>query len=288
MEKAAKNTPTLGILCARASEVLYGLSFIFTKHAIGVASPVYLLGWRFAIALAVFGLCIALGIARVDLKGRDIRPLILMGLLFPVLYFVGETVGIMNTTATESGVILACIPAISCIASTVILHKIPSSRQISGILVTLGGVTLTVIAVGLDSSFSVVGYSFLALAVVVYALCSVFAEWAEEYTSSEKTIVMLAVAACVFVAAALVKAVVNGELVELISLPAQDTGFLVAILYQGIGCSVGAVFLSNVAISAVGVNRISALGGLATVVSISAGVLVLREPFSSCRWSARW
>ena len=56
--------------------------------------------------------------------------------------------------------------------------------------------------------------------------------------------------------------------------------FLSAVLYQGVGCSVFAFFLSNAAISRIGVNRASSFIGLSTVVSILAGILILEESFS--------
>lgn len=55
---------------------------------------------------------------------------------------------------------------------------------------------------------------------------------------------------------------------------------MIAILYQGIGCSVIAFFLSNIAISKIGVNRTASFIGISTVVSIVAGALILKENFS--------
>lgn len=54
-------------------------------------------------------------------------------------------------------------------------------------------------------------------------------------------------------------------------------------MYQGIGCLVFAFFLSNHAIAKIGVNRTSSFIGIATVVSILAGALLLREAFSVFR-----
>ena len=56
--------------------------------------------------------------------------------------------------------------------------------------------------------------------------------------------------------------------------------FLAAVLYQGIGCSVFAFFLSNAAIAKIGVNRTSSFIGVSTTVSILTGVIVLKEAVS--------
>ena len=63
-------------------------------------------------------------------------------------------------------------------------------------------------------------------------------------------------------------------------MPFRDKGFMTAILYQGIGCSIGAFFLSNVAIAKIGVNRTSSFIGVATVVSVISGAVVLKETFT--------
>lgn len=59
-----------------------------------------------------------------------------------------------------------------------------------------------------------------------------------------------------------------------------ETLFGMAVLYQGVGCSVLAFFLSNVAIARIGVNRTASFIGVSTVVSIAAGALLLGERFT--------
>lgn len=274
------NRVLTGSLCALGCEVLYGLSYLFTKQTAEKASPLALLGWRFVVALAAMSLCVALGFIPVRLKGRRFGPLLRVALFCPCLYFIGETVGIRETTVTESGVFLACVPALSLLASTVILKKKPAKRQIIGILVTFLGVMTTVVAVGLSSSLSPVGYAALMLAVVAYALYSVFVDLAADYTGAEITYVMLCSGAAFYGLLALGEAAAHGALSELLTLPARSGTFLAAVLYQGIGCSVAAFFLSNAAIAKIGVNKTSSFIGVSTIVSILAGALALREPLS--------
>ena len=269
-----------GSLCALGCEVLYGLSYLFTKQTAETASPLALLGWRFVVALAAMSLCVALGCIPVRLKGRRLGPLLRVALFCPCLYFIGETVGIRETTVTESGVFLACVPALSLLASTVILKKKPTKRQIIGILVTFLGVMTTVVAVGLSSSLSPVGYAALMLAVVAYALYSVFVDLAADYTGAEITYVMLCSGAAFYGLLALGEAAAHGALSELLTLPARSGTFRMAVLYQGIGCSVAAFFLSNAAIAKIGVNKTSSFIGISTIVSILAGALALGEPLS--------
>lgn len=275
-----QNGLIIGSLCAIGCEVLYGVSYIFTKQATDNASVLSLLGWRFLLAFLVMSLFVVLGIIKVNLKRKSLKPLLLVALFSPVIYFIGETIGISNTTASESGIFLACIPVASLIASTVILHKKPTRLQVTGILITLGGVLVTVLAVGISSSFSITGYIFLMVAVVSYALYCVFVDKAPGYTGIEITYMMLVAGAVVFVILAFIEAAIGNDVKNLITLPIRNKDFLVAVLYQSLGCSVLAFFLSNVAIARIGVNRTSSFIGVATVVSIIAGALILKEQFT--------
>lgn len=270
----------IGVISALICETLFGFSYIFTKNTVQVAGEFELLGWRFFIAFVIMLALIVLGVIKINLKGKNIKPLLSVAIFSPCIYFIGETLGISRTTASESGVFLACIPVASLIASTLILDKKPSKIQVMGITITLIGVIITVAAVGISSSLSVVGYGFLLLAVFAYALYSVFVEKAIDYTEIEITFVMLAVGAIVFVFIAIVQAIMNGSLINLIALPFKESSFAVAILYQGIGCSIMAFILSNVAIANIGVNKTASFIGVATVVSIIAGALILHETFN--------
>lgn len=253
---------------------------MFTKQATEVSSTFALLGWRFLIALVVMTSLVLLKAVKIDLKGKNLKTLILVALFCPCIYFIAETIGISNTTSSESGVVLACIPVASLIASTLILKKKPSKIQVTGILITLVGVIVTVLAVGMSSSLSPVGYMFLVVAVISYSLYCVFVDKAAEFSGAEITFVMLIAGAILCVALALVEAISNGTVIALIQLPFVETTFLTAILYQGIGCSVIAFFMSNIAIANIGVNRTSSFIGVATVVSILAGAVVLGETFT--------
>ena len=270
----------IGCLCAALCETIFGVSYVMIKKATAVASPFVFLGWRYLTAAAAMTLLVALGIIKVDLRGKDLKPLLLVALFNPALYFICETMGVSLTTASESGVFLACIPVASLAASALILKQKPAFRQTLGIIITLAGVAATVVAAGVSSTFSPAGYLFLAAAVISYALYAVFADKAGSFTAAEITYVMTVSGALVFAVLALAETFAGGHSIRYLAAPIKDTGFLAAILYQGIFASVLGFFLSNVAIAKIGVNRTASFIGLATVVSIIAGCLILGESFS--------
>lgn len=280
MKLDSKSSVFIGVAAAISCEIIYGLSYFFTKQAIEIAAPLELLGWRFFVAAVAINICVALGLVKINLKGKDLKQLLRIGFYVPIAYFIGETVGIGHTTASESGVFLACIPVASLTASTLILGKKPTSWQVTGIVITLVGVLVNVLAVGATSSFSPVGYICLIAAIISYAIYSVNVEKAVEFTEMEITYAMLVVGAIVFVPLSIVYALLQGDISETITIPFRNMGFLTAILYQGICCSVVAIFLGNVAIAKIGVNRTSSFIGISTVIAIVAGAFLLSEPFT--------
>lgn len=221
METLRKNNLVVGILCALCCEIIYGMSYIFTKQATKVTSGFALLGWRFLIAFVIMTFLVLLGIVKVNLKEKSLKPIFIVAVFSPGIYFIGETVGISYTTASESGILLACIPIASLVGSTVILREKPGKWQIVGIFITLMGVITTVIAVGASSSFSPTGYLFLFIAVISYALYSVFVERAKGYTGAEITYMMLVVGAIIFVISACIDGYGRSNIKELICLPFQ-------------------------------------------------------------------
>ena len=87
--------------------------------------------------------------------------------------------------------------------------------------------------------------------------------------------------ALLFTALALLEALHDGNVGTLVALPFRDRAFLTAVLYLGIGCSVFAFWLSNAAIEKLGVNRAASFIGVATLVSVLTGTLMLREPLTT-------
>lgn len=102
-----------GSFCALGCEILYGLSYIFTKQVTAEVSALSLLGWRFLLAFIVMSILAGTGFIKIRLKGRSVKPLLWIALFSPGIYFIGETFGISHTTASESGAFLACIPVAS-------------------------------------------------------------------------------------------------------------------------------------------------------------------------------
>lgn len=267
----------VGVAAAVATELFYGFSFVFTKTATGRISALDLLAWRFAVALAAMLVLVALRAVRLRITKGTLTSLLLLALFQPILYYVGETLGVMRTTASESGLIISAIPVVTLLCSWLLIGARPSGHQVAGILTTLVGVALTVIAGGLTAQFDAVGYLFLVLAVVAYSLYAVFVERHSHTTEIDKTFVMIAVGAVSFVLLAALDHARAGTLDAFLRLPVTHAGLWVAVLYLALGSSIGAFFLQNVAIRIMGSNRYATFIGISALAAVLSGAIALHE-----------
>ena len=278
---AVSRAQRIGVLAAIGTELLYGCSFVFTKSVTGTIDPFTLLGWRFVTAFVAMVVLIALRVIRVRITVATLRPLLILAAFQPLIYYVGETFGVMRTTASESGLIISAVPVAIVITSALILGTRPSRRQVLGVGVTLVGVVVTVAAKGLSADFNVLGYVLLVVAVASYALYAAFAErFAESTSDVDKTFAMVATGALVFGTIAVGEHAAQGTLSALVRLPVDRPDFAVAVVYLALGSTIGAFFLQNVAIGRLGSTRYSTFVGLTTVTTLVTSALALGEMLS--------
>ena len=270
----------IGVIAAALTESIYGVSFVFTKSAVDVLTPAALLAWRFAVALAAFGLLVALRIVKLTLTRAQWPALGALAICQPLAYYAAETIGVQRTTASESGLLLAMIPVAVVVASWLMLRRRPSTNQLVGIAITFVGVVTTVVAGGVRAGFDPLGYLALLGAVASYALSVVLADRDTATTGLDKTFAMILVGAVVFSAVALVEAAVAGRVGELLTTPLRQPAVLGAIGYLALVSSIGAFFLQAVAIRRLGSTRFSTFIGVSTLMALIAAALVLGERLS--------
>lgn len=278
--KSGINKQAGAVMIALFSEILFGLSFIFIRMCVTTVSVFTLLSWRSLLAFAAMTVCALLGIVKIDLKGKNLRPLLLLSLFQPVSYFIFETLGVRLTTASESGTILACIPIVTMIFSTVFLKDKPTRSQVFFMILSVAGALIIGAINGLTASSNVLGYLFLVGAMCSESAYAITSQKLKDFNSAEKTYAMITSGAIVFTGCALVEHGFHGTLAYYLTLPFIDTGFLACVLYLSLGCSVIAFFCANYSISVIGATRRAAFAGLATITSIIGGVFYLHESFS--------
>ena len=282
-----KKTHTLSLLAALTSAVIFGMSFMFSKLALEVAAPTVLLAFRFTVAVAAMSLVILVNalvgklrgrpLFAFSLRGKPVYKLVLLGIVQPVAYFIFENYGILYTSSAVAGTIIAAVPVCCILMDVLVLHERVTLKQVLCALGAIGGVAL--ISVGGAMMVSALGMLFLLLTMLSDTLYyGISHDAAKRFTPFEMTYVMFAVGMVVFIPVALLHA--GGLQSPLITAPLHSGGFWVAVLYLGLLSSVLAYGLLNFANSHLSVSETSLFSNVTTVVSVLAGVVLLKEPFS--------
>ena len=199
------------LFIAVCSEIVFGLSFIFIKMCVDTISVFTLLSWRSIIAFTAMTLCALLGIVKIDLRGKDLRPLFLLSLFQPVLYFIMETLGVRFTNASESGTLLSCVPIITMLFSAVFLKDRPNRRQVLFMLISVAGAVMIGTMNGFTASSSAIGYLFLLVAMYSESAYAITSQKIKNFNSAEKTYGMIISGTVVFTGCALIEQGVKGN-----------------------------------------------------------------------------
>lgn len=265
------------VLCALVANAIFGFSFIFTKVALGQAAPLALLSWRFFLAFLVCTLIVIIGRIKISMRGRPWPLLLLLGVFHPILYFLGETYGLLYTSATFSAVMIALIPVVSIWASALVLKEAPTLRQsFFCCLSVLGVIVITANTTG--GSNQLRGVLLLLLAVFSDVSFNLLTrKLSVSFTAFERTYVMFIMGSVVFFVLNLINS--GGSLEPLLAVT-RNRSLWGPLLYLGILSSVLAFFLINYASTLMPVTRTIVFVNVTTLVSVLAGVFLLKEPIS--------
>lgn len=267
----------LYMLMAFVGNAIFGFSFLFSKLAMTVAEPFILLAARFTVAFALMTVLQLTGLVKCDLKGKDLKPLLILGLLQPVIYFICESYGIKFSSSSFAGTLIALIPIAGVALGAVMLGEKPTTAQLLFSLLSVAGVIVMTVMDDFGS-FQWKGFLFLLGAVFSGAMFSVHSRSiAQAYTSFERTYVMFAVGTVAFVGMAILRV---GTRWELWVTPLTSGTFWVSILYLSCVSSIGAFLLLNKALDVLDVTRSLVFANVTTVISVLAGVFFLKEHFS--------
>ena len=124
-----KNAAAAALCTGVIGNVIWGSSYLFTRIAQNESSPMVQLAWRFALAFLLLNLMILFGWEKLHLRGKKLKPLILLSVVEP-LYFFCESYGIYYSNSTFSGVMLAIVPIIAIGLGTLILKEYPTAKQV--------------------------------------------------------------------------------------------------------------------------------------------------------------
>jgi drug/metabolite transporter (DMT)-like permease len=124
--------------------VLWASSFIALKYAFMSYDPMIVIFARMAIALLFVLLFFSHVFRGLDITRSDLKYLSLMALFEPCLYFIFEAEALLNTTASQAGMITALLPVMVAIGAWLwIGEQITRRIVIGGLLAFAGAVWLS-------------------------------------------------------------------------------------------------------------------------------------------------
>lgn len=282
------NQTTKGMLAVMAGNSIFGFSFLFSKIALQITIPAVLIATRFTIAFLILNLIALVGrnmkkkdgdsLISFSLKGKPLKPVLLLALFQPVIYFISENYGIMYTSSAFAGTIIAVIPIAGIIFDVILMHSSVQRKQIICAICSVGGVALTSLGAE-EMKSSVKGMIFLLIAVMAGSLFFVATKRAADYYNPlERTYVMFAVGSVVYIVIALLQA--HGKYDDLILGAYSQAPFWISIIYLSVVSSVCAFLLLNYGSNYVTVSQGTMFANVSTVISIFAGVFILGESFT--------
>ena len=278
---------TLAVITACIAFVIFGFSFMFSSIALSITSTMVLLCFRFTVAVITLTVVVAVNslVGRIrgkawfsfSLRGKPMGGLLLLGIVQPVLYLVFENSSIRYTSSAVTGTVLAVVPVICILADVFISRESVSKLQVVCAVACVAGVAL--VETGGETRISFLGFFCLLMTLVCDVGYYILSRRASrQFSPLEVTYVMFLMGMIVFVPAALIQG--RGQMAELFLPAIQSAPFWGSVVFLGAVSSVGAYGLLNYANATLTNSEASLIGNIATVVSVLAGVLLLRVPFS--------
>lgn len=255
----------------------WGLSFLASRTGLNSAHVFVFLSHRFLLSFLIMHL-FPRQVARLREAKGFLLPLVALGMAQPVIYFLGEQFGILHSTTSFSGVMIAMIPVVSTLAAWPILKERPTGGQLLFSLLSVGGV----IGIGLmnedSGALDWIGVAALLVAVAGATAYTLLSRRIAGRTSPfARTYAMMGVGAVFFTVLAMVRC--EGSLAAYVQ-PLGETPYRLSVLFLSLFCSVISFFLSGYAITRLPVARETVFSNLTTAVAVFAGVVFLHEPFS--------
>ena len=269
---------TKAIFAAVGVYTIWGFTFLASKIAQDSVTPFVLLAWRFDVALLILSIPLIIGKQKLRFKGKNIKPLLLLGAMEPCIYFIGEQYGLRWTNSAFSGVMIAVIPIVSMLMAAAFLKEKPSQEQWMFSLLSIAGIIVITLSENSGGEIRFLGVAFLVIAVLSGAGYGVISRsCSDEFSVYERSWAMQCMGAVFFTVLALIE---NANDPSVILTAATAKGFIPSVLYLAVGATVVGYLLFNYAVANAPMANVVSLCNLTTVLSVIAGLFILDEAFS--------
>ena len=274
------NEKTKAYLAALSFSTIIGFSFLFTKVALGFASPLTNLAHRYTVAALVLFILQQTKVIQVKLTKEDVLSILPMSLFYPLLFFMFQSFALQYISSSEAGILQALVPIITLILASVFLKEKTTFIQKFFLCLSVAGVIYIFLSKGanLGVETGILGFMLMLGSVFSNAINNILSKYkGGQYRAIDLTVVVILVGFLVFNSLSLVTHFLSGNLMYYFE-PLGHLSYLISILYLGILASIVTASLSIYAIVRLGASIVSVFGNLGTVLTIVAGAFFLHEP----------
>jgi len=272
MERAVKIKVYFSIIF---SILFWGFSFVWTKQALEVYSPITVIFFRLTISVIFLYILGKIFSFLKPVEKKDWKKFLLIAFWEPFSYFIGENYGLTQVSPTTASVIIATIPVFSPIAAYYFHKEKITILNFLGILLSVVGVFLVVLKTGFDFKINLKGLLFLFWAVISAVLYTVLV-----YGITKKyDVFTIVVYQNIFGALMFLPLFIFMEFNTVLATPFVASAWL-AIILLAIFASSFAFILFAYGIKHIGISRTNTLLNFIPVFTALFSFLVLGERFS--------
>ncbi|MEH7320971.1 DMT family transporter, partial [Priestia megaterium] len=163
-------------IAALTYAIIIGLSFMFVKVALTIATPFDALAHRFTIAFIGVTTLKVLTKKSLKVTKKDIGIIALLAILYPTLFFAFQVFGLVNVSSSEAGIIQATIPIFTLIFASIFLKETSTSGQKIAIIFSVVGVIYIMYMNDIENkNTSLLGSGLILISALVSSLYNVCA-----------------------------------------------------------------------------------------------------------------
>jgi len=273
-----KSNLTLAYCSVVSHAVIVGLSFLFIKKALIHASVMHVSAFRFTVSLVTLLILIMCKKVRLDYAGKDLRKVMILALIYPIAFFILQTLGLLYATSSEAGIVQPVIPIFTTILAARFLKEKTTIYQNLSILLSVFGVLYILVMKGSSLDITkVAGIILLIFCNLSYAINNILTrDVVKQFSVVEISFIMNLTGFLFFNTVSLIEHLIQGNINEYF-IPLLNTEFVISILYLGILASLLTSLLNNYSLSKLEASKASIFVNLRTIVAIFAGIIFLKE-----------
>ena len=255
---------------------IWGINPTIMKVGLLYLPPMPYNAVRMLVALLFSWLVLSMSKTNKPFEQQDIKPILLVGAVGFFVFQLTFTFGVQNTTAGNSSLLLALVPASVAIINKFFKIEDISGTMILGIVLSLLGVILIVIGSGKEFSASgnhLYGAIMMLIAQFAYGYYSVFAKpLLNKYSTYQITAYMVMIATALFIPI---------SIPSLMEIEWREVPLIAwfSILYSGIFAICVGNFLWIWAIGKIGSTRTAIYNNISPIFAVATGYAFLGEGF---------